>query len=124
MLPFETVRRRKDGTDIEVMLSITPVKDFEGQVTGMTTIAQDIRQVKKLENQFRQVQKLEVVGRLAGGVAHDFNNLLTVIMGYGQVLLGMLPRQTKPWELVEEIFKAGERAAALFKSTEVMILRL
>jgi two-component system cell cycle sensor histidine kinase/response regulator CckA len=77
---------------------------------GMTL---DITSRKRLEEQFRQAQKLESVGRLAGGVAHDFNNLLTVIMGYGQMLLGDLEPQDPMRESLEEIAHAAARAEEL-----------
>lgn len=67
------------------------------------------------EKQFRQVQKMEAVGRLAGGLAHDFNNLLTVIMGHSQVLLSELPAGSAERAKIEEMHKAGERAAALIR---------
>jgi len=67
------------------------------------------------EKQFRQAQKMEAVGRLAGGLAHDFNNLLTVIMGHSQVLLGELPTESRVRTKVEEMQKAGERAATLIR---------
>ncbi len=67
------------------------------------------------EQQFRQAQKMEAVGRLAGGLAHDFNNLLTVIMGHSQVLLGELPAASVERAKIEEMHKAGERAAALIR---------
>ena len=67
------------------------------------------------EKQFRQAQKMEAVGRLAGGLAHDFNNLLTVIMGHSQVLLGELPSGNPIRAKIEEMQKAGERAVSLIR---------
>ena len=76
---FETVRVTKDGRRLNVSISISPIQDAEGKVIGASTIARDITAQRKVEDQLRQAQKMEAVGRLAGGVAHDFNNLLGIV---------------------------------------------
>jgi PAS domain S-box-containing protein len=82
----------------------------EGEVVS---IVRNVTDRRRLEEQLRQSQKLEAVGRLAGGIAHDFNNLLTVINGYGDVLLATLDEHDPSRHMVGEIHKAGQRAAAL-----------
>jgi signal transduction histidine kinase len=75
--------------------------------------AQERTDRRRAEELLRQAQKMEAIGRLAGGVAHDFNNLLTVINGYAQLMMGQLPAQNPLYGNAEEILKAGERAASL-----------
>jgi nitrogen-specific signal transduction histidine kinase len=87
--------------------------DTEGRKLGAVLVQHDITERRRLEEQYLQAQKMEAVGRLAGGIAHDFNNLLTVILGYGDVVLGQLPRGSPARDLVTEMVRAGERAAAL-----------
>ena len=84
---FETIRVKKDGTQIQVALTLSPIKDSDGQVVGVSSVARDVTESKHLEAMFRQAQKMEAVGQLAGGVAHDFNNLLGVILGYTGLML-------------------------------------
>jgi len=91
-----------------------PLRDEKtGRIIGALGILFDITEHKRLEDQLRQAQKMEAVGRLAGGVAHDFNNLLTAIGGYSDLLLADLATADPRRGDVEEIKKAAERAAAL-----------
>jgi PAS domain S-box-containing protein len=110
---YETVRRRKDGQAVEVIVTASPLRDESGAVIGAATITRDISHLRQLEQQFRQAQKMEAIGRLAGGVAHDFNNLLTVINGYTGIVLTSLHPHDKNREFLQQVALAGERAAAL-----------
>ena len=78
-------------------------------------VKRDVTQHLQLERQFQQAQKLESIGRLAGGVAHDFNNILTVINGYSDFLITALDQTDPLWSSADEIRKAGQRAASLTK---------
>jgi two-component system cell cycle sensor histidine kinase/response regulator CckA len=117
---YETARLRKDGSLVDVSLTVSPVKDANGQVMGASKIVHDLTSrrrdeatVERLERQLRQSQKMEAVGQLAGGVAHDFNNLLSVILSCcDMVLEGLLPGEPLRMD-IEEIRKAGSRASDL-----------
>jgi PAS domain S-box-containing protein len=91
---------------------LVPERDQNGP-SGVLSITHDVTERRRLEEQFRQAQKMEAVGRLAGGVAHDFNNLLTIINGYSEVLETSLETGGALREYAVEISQAGERAAAL-----------
>jgi len=112
---FERNYKRKDGTTLPVLIEDRLIMDEEGRVIGIRSAIQDITERKQLEEQLRQSQKMEAIGRLAGGIAHDFNNLLTVIRGYSQLSLIDLKEGDPQRGNLEEIEKATERAADLIR---------
>jgi len=92
-----------------------PIRDEEGRVVRVAGLAEDVTAQRRLEEQLRQAQKMEAIGKLTGGIAHDFNNLLTAINGYAEIALRALPERDgeKVRRGLEEIRRAGERAAEL-----------
>ncbi len=109
----ERHRQRKDGELVDVALWNAPRRNAAGEVVGAISVIANVTERKRLEEQFRQSQKMEAVGRLAGGVAHDFNNLLTVITGYSQMVHDALPAGDLLLGYVDEVLRASESAAAL-----------
>ena len=103
----------KDGRVIIVRLSGRAMSSADEPEEVLEMIAEDITERRQLEEQFRQAQKMEAVGRLAGGVAHDFNNLLMVINGYTEVLLEQLDGRDGFYQKVQSIQQAADRAATL-----------
>lgn len=110
---YEFIARHKNGQKKIIEAAAKPYL-FDGQ-KGRITALRDITEKRNLENQFRQAQKMEAVGRLAGGVAHDFNNLLTVIMTYSELVAEELGVESPCHEDLEEIIKASKAGASLTK---------
>jgi PAS domain S-box-containing protein len=105
--------RTRSGRAIDVEAAVHDIQ-FNGRPARLAVLL-DITGRRQLEEQLRQAQKMEAVGMLAGGVAHDFNNLLTIITGYSQLILNNIRQDDPNRHSVEQIMKAGERAAALTK---------
>jgi PAS domain S-box-containing protein len=117
---IEVRRRRRDGTQIDLSISTGPLRDTGGAITGIMSIITDItgrirteEALRKSQEQLLQAQKMEAVGRLAGGIAHDFNNLLTAVTGYSELLQERIGNRDPMWRELEEIRRAGVRAASL-----------
>src|SRR5579859_2948822 len=108
---FESVRVTKDKRRLNVSISVSPIRDSEGKIVGASTIARNITAQKKIEDQLRQSQKMEAVGRLAGGVAHDFNNLLGIVTACTELLRGRVDADSM--EFVDNIREASKRGASL-----------
>ncbi|HVX66498.1 MAG TPA: PAS domain S-box protein [Bryobacteraceae bacterium] len=110
---FETVRLRKDGRLIDVSMTISPIRDELGRITGASSVTRDITERRRFEEQIRETQKLESLGVLAGGVAHDFNNLLVGIMGNASLALETLREDHPARRMLEGVLQASERATSL-----------
>src|SRR5690606_8930399 len=109
---FEETAQATEGPRTFLSTKV-PYRDPQGKVIGLVRITRDVTELKRLETHLRQTQKMEALGRLAGGVSHDFNNLLTVITGYGEIALNRLGPDHPRRELIAEIQKSAERAANL-----------
>ena len=110
---FETVRVRKDGTRLDVSLTVLPIRDESGTPIGASAIARDISARKHLEAQYLHLQKLDSLGRLAGAIAHDFNNLLAAIVGNAELGIEAIISENTARNELEEIRKIALRAANL-----------
>ena len=107
------VNRKKSGDVFVAEKTVTPLRDNDGRITHFISNDRDITDRRRMENQLQQGQKMDAIGKLAGGVAHDFNNLLMVISSYAELMLDSLAPQHPLRRNVDEIQKASRRAADL-----------
>src|SRR5579864_1748877 len=112
---YESVRVTKDGRHLNVSISVSPLRGAAGEIVGASAITRDITAQKRAEGQLRQSQKMEAIGRLAGGVAHDFNNVLAIINACREFLRDRIPATADVSVYVDNIKKATERGALLTK---------
>lgn len=117
---LERLRKTKSGELIDVALTLAPIFDADGSVTGFSTVCRDIRHRKNnemqralLEERVRQSQKMDAIGQLAGGIAHDFNNLLSVILNFTAFVVDQLPSGDQSRADLEEVMRAAERGSNL-----------
>ncbi|HHJ06895.1 MAG TPA: PAS domain S-box protein, partial [Anaerolineae bacterium] len=107
--------KRKDGSLFTYDATVTPVRNAAGEVTHYAGVQRDVTKLLELEEQYRQAQKMEAIGRLTSGIAHDFNNLLTAINGYADLLKYDLPPHGSAQTMLDNILGAGQRAANLVR---------
>jgi two-component system, cell cycle sensor histidine kinase and response regulator CckA len=110
---YETVRIRRDGTPIEVSLTIVPIRDTAGSIVGASAIQRDISERKRVEASLRQASKMEAIGVLAGGLAHDFNNQLHALSGFAHFIARDPGLSAAGRQDLLEIQKTIERMASL-----------
>jgi PAS domain S-box-containing protein len=111
-LAYETVHLRADGTSVPVLVSVTPLDGHKDSGSYVVTV-QDLTDLKRTEERLRRAQRMEAVGRLAGGVAHEVNNMMTIILGFSDLLSRGLKEPDSRYREVEEIRKAALRAARI-----------
>jgi PAS domain S-box-containing protein len=110
---FESMRVTKDGRRLNVSISVSPIRDANGRVTGASAIARDITAQKRAEEHLRQVQKMEAIGRLAGGIAHDFNNILGIINACAELLRSRIESGSAQEQYLANMRQAVDRGASL-----------
>ena len=109
------VNRNKDGKQSVEAATISPICDSSGRVVNYVAVKRDMTEQLHLEAQFQQAQKMESVGRLAGGVAHDFNNILGVILGYAELAMGKAGEDSKIYSYLMEICAAAQRSSEIIR---------
>jgi two-component system, cell cycle sensor histidine kinase and response regulator CckA len=111
----ETTRVRKDGTQVEISLSVAAICDPYGQLTGVASVARDVSEYRQTQRILSQTERLESIGQLAGGVAHDMNNLLTIILNHHRFALDRLTSEDPAGREIATAQGAAERAATLVR---------
>jgi PAS domain S-box-containing protein len=122
--PIIVRRQRKDGALLDMEVSMAPLLDAAGRLVGFLSVAADVTERRRLEQQLLQAQKMEAVGRLAGGVAHDFNNLLTIMSGYTDLALHSLEAAHPARHDLSQIQAATQRASNLTRQLLLFSRRL
>ena len=110
--PFETFRVRKDGQRLSVSISVSPIRNANGDIVGASIIARDVTGQRRAEDLLRQAQKMEAVGRLAGGVAHDFNNILGIVTACCELMRGRIAENGVS-QYIDNIQEASRRGTSL-----------
>ena len=105
----------RQGNSREVAWDTTFLRGPDGTVIGLASLGRDVTEIRRLEEQVRQSQKMEAIGQLAGGVAHDFNNLLQVITGYVRLAMADVPAVGQARSELEQVADAASRATALVR---------
>jgi PAS domain S-box-containing protein len=108
--------KKRDGSGLEVDLTVTPLRDPSGSPAGSVEVFRDVSREQDLEAQLTEAQRMEAVGRLAGGVAHDFNNILTAISGFAELAMEEVGGERPAADDLAQILRASDRAAALTRA--------
>lgn len=111
----DIINRGEDGREFEIEGTISPIKDASGTITHLVAAGRNMIRYRKLERELYQAQKMESVGRLAGGVAHDFNNMLGVILGHTELALDGIDSAQSAYDDLQEVRKAANRSADLVR---------
>ena len=110
---YESLRVTRDGRQVDVSIRISPIRDTAGNPVGASAITREITAQKRAEEHLRQAQKMDAIGRLAGGLAHDFNNILGIITACTELLHTRIDAGSEPGEYITNIRKAVDRGSSL-----------